>query len=293
MKKLTAILLVLSLLALNACSLGRDGSAASGRQAAEGESGQTGADASSAQPDGVPVTEPVTEPPKEVDRTAEEVYAQHEELTPVNYDSPALLPKCDDKGQEYIDSIVFVCDSPTYWLKLYGLLSDGYNTKQVWTGPEGTMTLGYLDGFKILDPNDGAERTIPETAALRRPERVLITIGINGVGLWTEEERFVAEYKKLIDWIRTASPDTEIILQSILPISPAYRGWGKITNATITRANSWILKTAEEYGLGYLDSFSVLVGEDGNIQKELVQKDGLHPNKDGLTKVLEYIRTHG
>ena len=112
------------------------------------------------------------------------------------------------------------------------------------------------------------------------------------MGLWGEET-FVAEYKKLIDELQAASPDTEIILQSILPISPLYRYWGDITNVTITAANSWILKIAQEYSLGYLDTFSVLVGEDGNIKSELVQEDGLHPNRDGLTKVLEYIRTHG
>ena len=255
-----------------------------------------------AAPDGASVTgqpaettseapETTTEAPRQIDRRAEEVYQAHPELTPVDYDSPALLPLTEDAGQEYIDNITFLCDSPTYWLKPYELLSGGFATTQVWTGPEGTMTLAYLRGFNILDPFDNTERTIPEAVALHKPPFILITVGINGVS-FMDEEYFTQEYTHLIDVIRENSPDTVIVLQSIYPIATSYRYWGSITNATITAANSWILHIAEDYGLKYLDSFSALVGEDGCIKPELVMKDGLHPNKDGLTLVLEYIRTH-
>jgi hypothetical protein len=243
-----------------------------------------------------PVTEPATaepetEPPAEIDRRAEEIYNNHPELTPVDYDSPALLPISDDMGQAYIDNITFLCDSPMYWLKLYGLLKDGSDTAQVWTGPEGTMTLAYLRGFEILDPVDNVLRTIPAAVAAHKPPFILITVGINGVS-FMDEAYFTREYKNLIDEIQQSSPDTVIVLQSICPSSPAYRYWGDITNVTITRANSWILQLAEENGLKYLDSFSCLVGEDGNIRSDLVMKDGLHANEAGLTLVLEYIRTH-
>lgn len=265
--------------------------------APETEAGETEPDAESteAPTETAGDTLPVTEEPETTgpcaDRTGEEIYRAHPELTPVNYDSPALLPRTEDAGQSYIDEITFLCDSPFYWLKLFGLLSDGYDTRQVWTGPEGTMTLGYLNGFEILDPFDGVLRTIPETVALRRPPVILITVGINGVALW-EEETFKQEYVRLIDWIREASPDTVILLQSILPIAPSYAHWGMITNATITAANAWILEVAEECGLHYLDTFSALVGEDGNIRPELVKDDGLHANEEGLKLALGYIRTH-
>ena len=240
-----------------------------------------------------PTTEPSTEPEttRAVDRRAESVYAAHPELTPLNYDSPALLPSTEDAGQAYIDGIVCLCDSPIYWLKLYELLKDGYNTNQVWTGPEGTMTLAYLRGFEILDPNDGALRTIPETAALRKPPVILITVGVNGIA-FMDEDYFKTEYRNLIDELQAASPDTRLILQSILPITRDYIHWGSITNEIVTRANSWIVELAEEYGLPYLDTFSALVDENGNGKAELMQGDGLHPNRDGQTLILEYIRTH-
>ena len=238
-------------------------------------------------------TEAETEPEttRNIDRTAEEIYLAHPELTPVDYDSPALLPKTEDAGMDYVDRLTFLCDSPTYWLRLYELLSGGYSTTQVWTGPEGTMTLAYLRGFRILDPIDGVERTIPEAVEKHKPPVIVIALGVNGIA-FMDQESFTEEYSHLIGEIRAASPETEILLQSIYPISPKFSNWGSITNAKITAANRWILRMAEKFGLHYIDAFSCLVGEDGNILPELVMKDGLHPNKEGLTRVLAYIRTH-
>lgn len=239
-----------------------------------------------------PLTVPVPEDAPDVDRSAEYIYLAHPELTGVDYDSPALLPLSEDMGQAYLDRMVFLCDSPTYWLWPYGLLSGGTNTTQVWTGPEGTMTLAYLRGFEIRDPYDFSEATIAEVAARHRPEYIIIALGINGIA-FMDETYFKQEYAHLIDEIQQASPDTTLILQSMYPICRSFRYWGDITNASITEGNRWILELAEEYRLRYLDVFSALLGEDGNARPELMQNDGLHPNYDGLARVLEYIRTHG
>lgn len=256
------------------------------------ETPTTAAPTTTAVPTEAPTTAaPETEPAPEIDRRGEEIYLAHPELTPVNYDSPALLPISEDAGDAYLDRITFVCDSPTYWMWPNGLLGGGKDTKQIWTGPQGTMTLAYLRGFKILDPFDGVERTIAETAALHRPDIIVIALGINGIA-FMDEEYFKTEYANLIDELQQASPETQIILQSMYPILPSYKHWGQITNASITLGNSWILQLAEAYGLPYLDTFSALLAEDGNAHTEWMQNDGLHPNKAGLTEILAYIRTH-
>ena len=238
---------------------------------------------------------PLYIPPEErlprVDRRAEAIYQKNPQLTPVDFSSPALLPLTEDAGEAYLEKLVFLCDSPNYWLKPFGLLPGGTQTKQVWTGPEGTMTLAYLRGYRILDPYDNTERTIPQTVSLHKPEYIVIALGLNGVS-FMDEAYFTEEYVNLIREIRAASPETILLLQSIYPISPKSRVWGSITNAMITRANSWILKIAEECGCHYLDSYSCLVGEDGNAKSEWSLPDGFHPNREGLERVLEYIRTH-
>ena len=225
------------------------------------------------------------------DRTKEYVYKNNPELTPVNYDSPALLGLTEDAGIAYRDKLYFICDSPTYWMWPYGLLGGGKDTKQIWTGPEHTQTLAYQSTFKIVDPFDNQEKLIIEVVQAHKPEYIVIAMGINGVAIMTEEE-FIEEYTDLVTKIQLISPKTKILLSSIYPITKAYKNWGIITNATITKANSNILKIAEDTNTHYIDTFAAIVGDDGEAKKEYMRDDGLHPNEAGLTEILNYIRTH-
>ena len=236
--------------------------------------------------------EPSSEEPKvQIDRSKEYVYKNNKNLTPVNYDSPALLGITEDAGEEYRDKLYFICDSPTYWMWPNGLLGGGKDTKQIWTGPEGTQTLAYQSTYKILDPYDKKEKLIVDVVKEHKPEYVVIAMGINGIS-FMDEASFTKEYTDLITKIQRVSPNTNILCSSIYPITKAYKHWGSITNASITKANSWILKIAEKTGTHYIDTFSAIVGDDGNAKAEYMMNDGLHPNKAGLTEILTYIRTH-
>ena len=50
---------------------------------------------------------------------------------------------------------------------------------------------------------------------------------------------------------------------------------------------------AEDTGVKYLDTISVLQGPDGYLPYELSNGDGIHLSPAGFTKVLDYLRTHG
>lgn len=234
-----------------------------------------------------PVPEPEPEPQKLVDRSKEYIYELNPKFVPVNYDSPALLGITEDAGTEYTDKLVFLCDSPTYWMGPKGLVP----MEHIWTGPEGTQTLAYQSTYKILDPYDNTEKLIRDVVSEHQPEYLVIAIGINGIS-FMDEEYFKAEYKSLVTDMKELSPETKLICQAIYPITPDYKWWGNITNALITEGNSWILEVAEETGCPYLDTFAAILGEDGNALPEYMRSDGLHPNKDGLAVILDYIRTH-
>lgn len=239
-----------------------------------------------------PVSSITPKPEPTPDISAAYIYESNPELTPVNYSSKSILPPTDDMGQEYIDNMVFLCDSTLYGLKWYSLLKDGNDTKQIWTGDKGTLTLAYQGTAEIVYPEDGTLRTIREVLELSKPEYLIITLGINGVS-FMNEDYFVSEYTNLVTDIREISPATKIILQSIFPISPTYVYWGDITNAMVTKANSWVLRISEETGCPYLDTISVLLDDSGNVKEELTSGDGLHFSPDGLKIILNYIRTHG
>lgn len=204
----------------------------------------------------------------------------------------AILAETADMGMEYIDKMVFLGDSTTYGMKYYAVLSDGKDTKQVWTPSNGTLTLSYQGFAAIVYPEDGSEIPIRDAVTQSLPEYMVITLGVNGVS-FMEEDYFKSEYTDLVTDIQSISPDTKIILQSIFPVASNYEYLSSINNEKIAAANGWILEVAENTSTGFLNTASVLVGADGWLPQEYQNGDGLHLNEIGFGIVLSYIRTHG
>ncbi len=221
--------------------------------------------------------------------TSEPTPSPTPEPTPV----PVELGETEDAGMEYIDKIVFLGDSTTYWLYGYDVLPH----TQVWTDSIGTMSLfnWAVDPIAYYDPaspDQPVELSIPDCAARRRPEVLVITLGINGIAL-LDEAGFKDYYVNLIQAIQQASPDTKIILQSVYPVNDSEVPRG-ISNAGVNAANGWIYDIAVQTGVRYLYSHDLLMDETGNLRDDYNNHDGMgiHLNVAGLSVVLQNIRTH-
>lgn len=206
--------------------------------------------------------------------------------------SSATLRETDDMGQDYIDKLVFLGDSTTYGLRYYEMLSGGKQTMQVWTPSSGTLTLSNQSIATIVYPETNSEITIREAAERKKPEYLVITLGVNGVS-FMDEDYFKSEYIDLVKGIQEVSPQTKIILQSIFPVASDYEYISSINNDKIKAANQWVIEIAEETGVRYLATSSELIGDDGFLPHEYQNGDGLHLNTESFTIVLDYIRTHG
>jgi len=171
------------------------------------------------------------------------------------------------------------------------MLKDGRETTQVWTPVNGTLTLSQVSIATILYPETSEEITIAEAVERKQPSILLITLGVNGVS-FMDETYFKSEYKKMLEIIQSKSPNTYIILQSIFPVARSYPNQNQINNEKISAANEWIATIANDMKLPYLDTYSVLVGEDGFLPEEYQNGDGIHFNETGFNIELNYIRTH-
>lgn len=219
---------------------------------------------------------------------------QSEDLPTSTLPTEVILEKSEDMGQDYIDSMIFLGDSTTYHMINRAVLTGGKDTKQVWSGASGSLTLdGMIHKTTIVYPRTDAEMTIAEAVALEKPKYMVITLGINGVS-FLNENNFTAYYGKLITAIKQASPETKIILQSIFPVSKAYSDKDNgITNQKIDTANTWVIKLAKEHGCKYLDTASVLKNSEGAMIAIYDAGDGHHMTADAYKAILQYIRTHG
>ena len=198
-----------------------------------------------------------------------------------------VLKKTAHGGAEYLNRIVFLGDSRTYGLKAFAMLDGGVNTTQVWTPKNGTMSVWDMQYQRVVYPDTGEEITPAEAAAQKRPDILVISLGFNGFEM-VSEEYFTSEYTKLIEAIQAASPSTQILLQSMFPVTRYYT---LITNPKIRHGNELILSVAQATGVRYLDTQEVLCDADGYLIERYTD-DGCHLLPIGLDVELEYICTH-
>lgn len=198
-----------------------------------------------------------------------------------------ILAKTPHGGVEYLNKIIFLGDSRTYGLKTFAMLDGGENTTQVWTPKNGTMSVWDMQYQKILFPDTQTEMSVYEATAIKKPEFLLISLGFNGFEL-VSKDYFISEYTKLINAIKSASPNTRIILQEMFPVCRSYT---LTTNEKIEESNKWILEIAEKNNCFYLATNEVLKDKNGYLIEEY-STDGCHLTPLGLDVQIEYICTH-
>ena len=209
--------------------------------------------------------------------------------------SYVTLDKTADYGQNYIDSIIFLGDYTIEGMLDTKVLSGGKSSHQVWSGESGDIALDantksisvlFADSDEIVKIQDALER--------RSPKYLIITLGISNGVPYCDKDRFCSYYQALIDVIKEASPSTNIILQSILPVSKkAERKNPAIANDRIDIANEWVVELCMKNDLNFLYTAEILKDEKGRLNSEYVASDGISINEEGYKKILRYIRTHG
>ncbi len=222
------------------------------------------------------------------------------ELTVTETTSTASLNECIDKGQEYIDSLIFIGESTTYHLKSRGVLKDGENTKQIWAPECGTVNLDMgTKNLKILYPETNEFITYAEAANRSKPKCIIFTFGLNGAvgNIKRGKDYYKSCYLTLINSIRETSPDTKIILQSGFPIAENmdmthYTVSAEELNSYIDTINSWTLELASDNGFLFLQTSDVLKDDKGFLRMEFQVGDGHHLTTEAYQEILMYIRTH-
>lgn len=198
--------------------------------------------------------------------------------------------------ESFLDKLYFFGDSTTYGLMNYNVLNDGrhgqnYHTlkaSQIWVPEGGTFYLGNILTARIA-LCDGRHLSLAEATANIRPEYLVITVGVNGLVSW-QEENFKKYYCKMISLVCENSENTVIMLQSVYPVaSNVTNNLKNFTNDKIDIINVWIKEIAEERGLTFINSNPSLKDENGYLKQEYQNGDGLHLNTEGFNAILEFI----
>jgi len=157
------------------------------------------------------------------------------------------------------NEIIFLGDSITDRCEWFELFS---NPKVKNRGLSGDKTAGVLDRLSEITES--------------QPAKVFIMIGVNDIRHSVKDSAIVANYKKIIEKIKSDSPNTKIILQSVLPVNNDI-GNPKTTNEKVTELNNYIKKLAVSFDLQFVDINSKLQNKSGQLDAKY-SEDGLHIN---------------
>lgn len=110
-----------------------------------------------------------------------------------------------------------------------------------------------------------------------KPKKVFLMAGINGLQQQTMEE-FEYWYAALVDAIRNAVPETELYIESILPVT-GYSDY--CDNKKIREANVVLQQIAAERNIHYIDVYSACAHE--GALPNAMSYDGLHLTEDAYS----------
>jgi len=147
------------------------------------------------------------------------------------------------------------------------------------------------------DTTDGVLNRLCESVYELTPSKVFLLIGTNDLGDEKPVEYVAGNIRKIISEIRQNCPQTKIYLESVYPVSLSKDKKikkiivGKRNNTDISRLNDELRNIADEMGITYIDVYSHLVDENGNIKTEYTV-EGLHLTIQGYEVVAEVLRPY-
>lgn len=172
------------------------------------------------------------------------------------------------------DDILFVGNSITdggEWCELF----QNPNVKN--RGISGDTTQGVYDRLDVLLKGT--------------PAQIFLLIGINNVPRGESADSIAAGIRRIVQRIRQESPATEVLVQSVLPVTPQY---GKFDGHTsrwqlVPEINRSVRRLAQEEKVTYIDLFSHFADAEGKMKPEYTN-DGLHLKGNGYLLWKEVVQ---
>lgn len=125
-----------------------------------------------------------------------------------------------------------------------------------------------------------------------KPAKVFLLIGINDLARNIPKETVFENISRIVTNINQQSPKTEVFVQSILPVNPAF---GKFEgHCSKTEEVMWINAKLETFcarsNARYVDLFSSFKNENDDFMNSVFTNDGLHLIGEGYMKWAEIIK---
>ena len=184
----------------------------------------------------------------------------------------------------YMNRCVFLGDSRTVAMVNYGLINDDAALAQIGISHPSFKNNTFVN-------NAGKQYTLKSYLASHQAPVIYIALGVNGIND-PSEEHYKSTFEDLIDNVTDLSPNSNIVLMSIGPVNDNGAYKKTVQNSWIVKYNDFLLNTAKDKHLFYLDISEILTGSDGQVRSEYNAGDGLHYSSSGCKAIFDYIVDH-
>ncbi len=229
----------------------------------------------------------VVVPDNSSEQTSSEISSEEQTSSEITAPPPqnGVVPESEKVLSGYFSDAVFIGDSITEGIKLYGIMSEA--TVYSYTG----LGLDNIYTKEVIDNGDGTKIPIMDAVKNSDAKKFYILIGVNSIQY--SKENFVKKYAAVVDSIKGYHPNSIIYVQSITPLceEKAHNNGYKIKNETIKEYNEALIEMASENDVYYLDIHSALCDETGALP-ESATTDGLHFGPQYYQKWFDYLKTH-
>lgn len=174
-------------------------------------------------------------------------------------------------------------DKTAYDIVLFG---DSLTYRGEWSEISDRLTVANrgINGDMI----SGLEHRIDQVARMN-PRALFLMIGINDLSVRMRPEVYEA-YARLLDRLMLELPETEIYVQSILPVRDDLRNI--MSNDVIAMVNEQIKQMCAARGLCYIDVYAEMLNPEERRLYYNYQLDGLHLSEQGYDVWKQVIKPY-
>lgn len=243
-----------------------------------------GEDGTSSEP---PFTAVTSEPPEtEAPATDSDVSSVPESSASVEESSGTASDTSTDNqptidfDKEYFSSSLFIGDSISTGLSLYGFLDQDNVFAQQGLAPS-TALDAEIDGV-----------TLSDKIAAFKPKKIFVMLGTNSVG-YADNETLAASMNELVEKI-SGLTKAKIYVISIPPITPEAEqsDENELTKKGIDDYNAKLKTAVSGSGASFIDLNSVLSNSDGYFDADYAEMDGIHFMGTTYEVMLSYLQKH-
>ncbi|WP_158589444.1 SGNH/GDSL hydrolase family protein [Butyrivibrio sp. CB08] len=195
-----------------------------------------------------------------------------------------VLAKKEGAKDGYLNRCVFLGDSRTVAMVNYGFFNDDAALAQIGISHPAFASNKFIN-------NAGKEYTLKTYLSSHQAPVIYILLGVNGIND-PSESHYQKTFISLIDSVIEMAPNSNVVLVAIGPVDDNGIYKNSVQNAWIDKYNNFLLETAKEKHIFYLDIAEILKGSDGQVKSEYNGGDGLHYSGKGCEAIFRYIVEH-